>query len=170
MVPCSIERRASTPKPAVRQRNESFDRIDVLHGHNLAHTDHLAPRGRLDWHCPHNSRFQTAEKRKSLSKTDSNRLVRQASVTEIEIIYEISPRKSLQLRFRPTRLRSPARGSPTHRSARLMAHPRIIPGRWYCRHSRALNYSLRRSCSELRLIQTLFSTTGGGGPPVVGNN
>jgi hypothetical protein len=41
----------------------------------------------------------------------------------------------------------------------------IIPARWHSRQATALHCKLCSGRSEWRLIQVLFSSTGGGGPP-----
>jgi hypothetical protein len=46
-----------------------------------------------------------------------------------------------------------------------MKHLRIIPGRWQRRRSIASRCRLCSANKHQRLIQVLFSTTGGGGPP-----
>jgi hypothetical protein len=68
---------------------------------------------------------------------------------------------SSQVRPAPLDLRRPAR---LWSVAVEMKHLRIIPGRWHRRLRAAWNCNLTRN-SEARLIQTLFSTAGGGGPP-----
>jgi hypothetical protein len=47
-----------------------------------------------------------------------------------------------------------------------MKRLRIIPGRWHRRRSLSLNCQLSFGNKHQRLIQVLFSTTGGGGPPI----
>jgi hypothetical protein len=46
-----------------------------------------------------------------------------------------------------------------------MKRLRIIPGRWQRRRSLSLHCHLCSTNDTLRLIQVLFSSTGGGGPP-----
>jgi hypothetical protein len=48
----------------------------------------------------------------------------------------------------------------------VMKRLRIIPGRWQRRRSHSLHCHLCSTNDTLRLIQVLFSSTGGGGPPV----
>jgi hypothetical protein len=43
---------------------------------------------------------------------------------------------------------------------------RIIPGRWHRRLAKSLRVTRSSGIDELRMIQVLFSTTGGGGPPI----
>jgi hypothetical protein len=47
----------------------------------------------------------------------------------------------------------------------VMKRLRIIPGRWQRRRSLSLHCHLCSTNDTLRLIQVLFSTAGGGGPP-----
>jgi hypothetical protein len=43
---------------------------------------------------------------------------------------------------------------------------RIIPGRWHQRLAKSLRVTRSSTSHELRMIRVLFSTTGGGGPPI----
>jgi hypothetical protein len=47
-----------------------------------------------------------------------------------------------------------------------MARMRIIAGRWYSQRREAWNAYFCAVNRELRLIQLLLSSTGGGGPPL----
>lgn len=47
----------------------------------------------------------------------------------------------------------------------MMKPLRIIPGRWHRRLAHLRNCQLHSQNKQSRLIQLLFSTTGGGGPP-----
>jgi hypothetical protein len=65
-------------------------------------------------------------------------------------------------------LRVNYRSSPDPDSAiagRPMKHVRIIPWRWYRRRSISSHCRLCSTNARWRLIQVLFSSTGGGGPP-----
>jgi hypothetical protein len=59
------------------------------------------------------------------------------------------------------RLDSHARRAPT------MKPLRIIPGRWHRRLAKSARCRLCSVNKHSRLIQVLFSTTGGGGPPAL---
>jgi hypothetical protein len=48
---------------------------------------------------------------------------------------------------------------------RVMKRLRIIPGRWHRRLALSLHCRLCSTNDRWRLIQVLFSSTGGGGPP-----
>jgi hypothetical protein len=53
-----------------------------------------------------------------------------------------------------------------HAWLEMYEHGRIIPGRWHRRREIALHRALSVTADEVSLVRLLYSTAGGGGPPV----